>query len=167
MRAFDLEHYLPGDLLRKVDTASMLAGVEVRCPFLAPELAAAALRLSPRRHTMNGESKSVLKEIARRRLPIEAIDRPKRGFAIPISDWFRRDFGGLGGLLLDRLSRARPFGAVDETLPIRMDFVRRMIDEHWVAGGLTPRFTAREVRARDHGQRLFALLSLSLWSDSL
>ncbi len=167
MRAFDLEHYLPGDLLRKVDTASMLAGVEVRCPFLAPELTAAALRLPARRHMRDGEGKHILKEIARRHLPIEAIDRPKRGFAIPISDWFRRDFGGLGGLLLDRLSRAQPFGAVHESLPIRMDFVRRMIDEHWTAGGLTPRFTTREVRARDHGQRLFALLCLSLWSDSL
>ena len=167
LRSFDQIHYLPDDLLRKVDTASMLAGIEVRCPFLDRDLTEAADRIPARKHMAGGESKHILKQIARKYLPPEVIDRPKQGFAIPISDWWRTDFGGLGSLMLERLSKDQPFGAVHEAIEINVPFVRQMIDEHWAAGGLAPRFTTRMVRPRDHGQRLFALVALSIWSDSL
>jgi asparagine synthetase B (glutamine-hydrolysing) len=167
MQSFDEVHYLPDDLLRKVDTASMLAGVEVRCPFLAPDLTEAADRIPARRHMAGGETKHILKQIARKYLPPQVIDRPKQGFAIPISDWWRTDFGGLGTLMMERLSKDRPFGVVHDALEIDVGFVRQMIDEHWAAGGLAPRFTTRMVRPRDHGQRLFALVALSIWAGSL
>jgi len=167
MRGFDLECYLPGDLLRKVDTASMLAGVEVRLPFLDSELASAAMRVSARDHMARGEGKHILKQIARKHLPAEVIDRPKMGFAIPISDWWRTDFGGLGTLMMEKLSKEKPFGRVHEVLGIDVGFVREMIDEHRTAGGMAPVFTTRAVRARDHGQRLFSLVSLAIWAEQV
>ena len=162
-RRFDLEHYLPADLLRKTDTASMAAGLEVRCPFLDKQLAAAA-RATPVSTLMRGNTaKAMLRELAAKHLPAEIVNRPKQGFAIPISEWFRSDFGDLRTCLLDHLSGERPFGFVHDELGINMAYVRRLIDEHWAAGGLTPLHTTQAVRRHDHGQRLFALLSLSIW----
>ncbi len=77
------------------------------------------------------------------------VDRPKMGFAVPIGQWFRADFGGLRALLLDHLHSAEPFGPIH----LERSAVRRMLDEH-MAGD------------RDHGQRLFALLTLSIWARS-
>lgn len=164
VRMWDLVNYLPGDLMRKVDTASMAVGLEVRCPFLARAVAEVASSQPAEAH-MYGEPKHLLKQVARRHFPREFIDRPKQGFAIPISDWWRSDFGGLGTLLFDYLDKPRPFGAVHDLLPINLDYVRQMIDEHWAAGGLTPKYTTRHVRKRDHGQRLFALVSLAIWAE--
>jgi len=162
----DLNHYLPADLMRKVDTASMALGLEVRCPFLSNEIAKASQEIPVAAH-MRGETKHILKQLARRHIGTELIDRPKQGFAIPISEWWRTDFGGLGTLLFELLDRPEPFGAVHEVLPINMGFVRQMIDEHWAAGGLPARYSTGHVRKRDHGQRLFGLVTLALWARSV
>lgn len=162
---FDRAVYLEGDLLRKTDLASMAVGLEVRCPFLSMNVAMAAGSIPARLHTSGGVGKAVLRDIARRRgLPEEIVTRKKQGFAIPISHWFRTDFGGLRALLLDHLRGERPFGHVHDLLPVNMDCVRRLIDEHWAAGGLPPIHTTRAVRPRDHGQRLFTLLTLAIWA---
>ena len=162
---FDRRVYLPDDLLRKTDLASMAVGLEVRCPFLDVAVARSASRFSIGAHTRGGVTKAVLRNLARTRgLPDEIVSRKKQGFAIPISDWFRTDFGGLRTLLLDHLEGERPFGHVHDLVPMNMEFVRRLLDEHWAAGGLTPMHTTRSVRPRDHGQRLFALLALAIWA---
>lgn len=149
-RETDLAWYLPGDLLRKVDTASMAAGLEVRCPYLASELGEAIAEIPIRRLMLSGERKGLLRAIAYRHLPPEIVDRPKMGFAIPIGDWFRSDYGGMRTLLLDHLSSTEPFGAVHDVLDIRSDRVTMIVREHMEG-------------ERDHSQRLYALLSLSIW----
>ncbi|MCC5824331.1 MAG: asparagine synthase (glutamine-hydrolyzing) [Phycisphaerales bacterium] len=161
---YDFEHYLPDDLLRKTDTASMAVALEVRAPFLARELVDAALRtpldiLMPR-----GERKGLLKQVARQYLPDHIVDRPKQGFAIPIGDWFRADYGGLRQLLHDHLRAADPFpGLADAGVEINMRFVERMLAEHDAAGekSLNP------WHGRDHSQRLYMLLVLSIWAKWL
>ena len=85
----------------------------------------------------------VSRELARRRLPPGVSDRPKRGFAVPISDWFRTDFGALRTLLLDHLNSDRPFGPLHDRTDINVAFVHRLLDEHWAAGGLAPLRSAR------------------------
>ncbi|MBL8747197.1 MAG: hypothetical protein JNK58_12685 [Phycisphaerae bacterium] len=165
-READLSAYLPCDLLRKVDTASMMCNLEARCPMLDRALATRAIA-TPRRVLTRGGPKGMLRALARTRLPPGIADRPKQGFAIPISDWWRNNFGGLQTLLLDVLAGDRPFGRVHDVLEIDMGFVRQMMDEHWAAGGLTPMHTTRHVRPRDHGQRLFALVSLAIWAGSV
>lgn len=155
LRRFDLNHYLPGDLLRKTDTASMAVALEVRCPFLDRDLARAVLAMPIQQLIPGGERKGLLKQIARRHLPREVVDRPKMGFAIPIGEWFRDDDlphrgAGMRTLLLDHLNSTEPFG------PIQLNprAVRRLIDEHMTGG----------FRGRDHSHRLFTLLTLSIWA---
>ncbi len=147
LRDFDESQYLPDDLLRKVDTASMACGLEVRCPFLDRDLARAALAAPIEQLMPGGQRKGLLRQIARKYLPKEIVDRPKMGFAIPIGEWFRSDYGGMKTLLLDHLNSVEPFGPIQ----LNRKAVQRFINEH-MAG------------KRDHGQRLFTLLTLSIWA---
>ena len=78
LRAFDLRNYLPNDLLTKVDTASMACGLEVRCPFLDRDLARAALSMPIDQLMPNGQRKGLLRNIARKYLPKEIVDRARR-----------------------------------------------------------------------------------------
>ncbi len=150
LRAIDLHAYLPDDLLRKVDAASMAVALEVRCPYLDRDLAAALLAAPIEQLMRRGRRKGLLRLIARKYLPPETVDRPKMGFAIPLGHWFRTDFGGMRTLLLDHLRSLEPLG------PIQVDrrVVRRFIDEH-LSG------------ERDHSHRLFALLTLAMWAKSM
>lgn len=163
--AYDIRHHLPADILRKVDTASMAVALEVRAPFLDRALASAAMA-TPRRVLMpHGERKGLLKQVARKYLPRDIVDRPKMGFAIPIGEWFRSDYGGMRQLLLDHLTGPEPFGpdSLGLNAMINMDFVRRMLKEHDEAG----RASLWPWRGRDHSQRLYMLLVLSIWAKWL
>ncbi|MCH7546940.1 MAG: asparagine synthase (glutamine-hydrolyzing) [Planctomycetes bacterium] len=150
LRRFDLVNYLPDDLLCKVDTASMAVALEVRTPFLDRDLVRAALEAPSWHLAPGGKRKGLLRQIAKKYLPPEVIDRPKMGFAIPVGEWFRSDFGGMKALLLGQLQSSNPFGPIQ----IKRDVVDQLLEEHLS-------------EAVDHSQRLFALLTLSLWSNSL
>jgi asparagine synthase (glutamine-hydrolysing) len=146
----DVSSYLPYDLLRKTDTASMAVPIEVRSPFLSFEMIRSAFR-TPGEITMpGGERKGLLKAVARRHLPVEIVDRPKMGFAIPIGEWFRTDYGGMRTLLLEHLNAPGVFPP--EVLGVTLDprVIRRMIAEH-------------THRRRDHSQRLYMLLVVAIW----
>lgn len=149
-RAHDVRFHLPGDMLRKVDAASMSAGVEVRAPLLAHPLATAALALPERVARLGRQRKGLLRALARRHLPHAAIDRRKMGFAIPLGDWLRSDHAGLGTRVRDIAASGRllPRG-VD--LPVKFGFIQTMIDEHMDS-------------RRDHSQRLYMLLALDAWT---
>jgi len=161
---FDRMFYLPEDLLRKTDTASMAVGLEVRAPFLARDLVEAALRTPLDVLMPNGERKGLLKQVARKYLPDHIVDRPKQGFAIPIGEWFRTDYGGMRQLLYDHLESADPFpGLADAGVNINMKFVHQMLREHDAAGEKS----INPWHGRDHSQRLYMLLVLSIWSKWL
>lgn len=148
---WDFEHYLPDDLLRKVDSASMGVALEARSPFLANAVIDAALR-TPRSLMMpGGERKGLLRAVARRHLPSSIVDRRKQGFAVPMASWFRTDFGSMKTLLMDLLSSTEPFGP--DWLGVEVDraFVRQLADDH-LAG------------KRDHSLRLYMMLVLSVWT---
>ncbi len=153
----DFNAYLPQDLLRKADTASMACALELRSPYLASTLvdrclAAPLSSLMPR-----GQRKGLLRQVARKHLPAEIVDRPKMGFAIPIGEWFRSDYGGLRTMLLDHLNSTEPFGPLSLGMELNLNYVRQMLDEHLGTGpsGLVK---------RDHSQRLYLLLVLSIWA---
>jgi asparagine synthase (glutamine-hydrolysing) len=90
MRRSDVENYLPGAVLPKVDRMSMRHSLEVRTPFLNVELARFAERL-PQSMIYAGKGKPLLRHLAYRYLPRGLIDAPKQGFALPMSRWGKRE----------------------------------------------------------------------------
>jgi asparagine synthase (glutamine-hydrolysing) len=156
----DFEWYLQYDLLRKTDTASMRVALEVRAPMLSRAVAHAALRAPLSDLMPRNQRKGLLRQVARKYLPAEIADRPKQGFAIPIGEWFRSDYGGMKQLLMDHLNSAEPWGPPSLGIDLNMKFVRQMLDEHMGTGP-----SGRIVR--DHSQRLYMLLVLSIWAKWL
>ena len=87
----DAHAYLPEDILVKVDRASMLNSLEIRSPILDHALVEFVARIPAHLRMAGGEPKHLLKTLARKLVPPEVIDRPKRGFSIPLKRWFRGD----------------------------------------------------------------------------
>lgn len=85
----DFVHYLAGDILPKVDTASMMASLEARIPFLDYRLVPLVLSLPEKYKIRNFKVKYLLKKIGRKYLPSEIINRKKQGFSIPLSKWIK------------------------------------------------------------------------------
>jgi asparagine synthase (glutamine-hydrolysing) len=100
--------WLIEDLLMKADKMSMAASLELRCPFLDHKLVAWCARL-PRVWKVGSRdtgyaSKRILREYARKRLPAEIVERPKRGFPVPAYKWLEQ---GLGDWARDRINSGR------------------------------------------------------------
>lgn len=89
MMYHDLTHYLPDDILVKVDRASMAAGLESRAPFLDHRVVEYAWKMPLELLIRNGVSKWPLRRILSDYVPLELVDRPKMGFAVPVGEWLR------------------------------------------------------------------------------
>jgi asparagine synthase (glutamine-hydrolysing) len=103
MMAIDFQTYLHGDILVKVDRASMANSLEVRCPFLDPEVVRFAWSLPDDLRSNGREPKALLRNLARRLVPREVVDRQKMGFGVPLGRWLR---GPLRPWMQDLLSRS-------------------------------------------------------------
>jgi asparagine synthase (glutamine-hydrolysing) len=134
----DLVTYLPGDILAKVDIASMACGLEVRCPFLDAEVVELALRMPAGLRP----GKRVLRRAFRGLVPRAILERGKMGFGLPLSDWWR---GGLRPMLEDATR------SLERRALVEPAEVRRLVSEH-LSG------------AADHRDRLYLLLVLELWA---
>lgn len=88
----DLQHYLPGHILTKVDRASMHYGVEARVPFLDHTLVELAMKLDCSVNYRIGERKAVLKAAAANQLPPSLLNGRKKGFSCPIGPWATPEF---------------------------------------------------------------------------
>lgn len=111
---FDLEFYLQGDLLTKVDRASMRFSLETRVPYLDHRLVEFTLNLSPELKYRNNTTKYIIKEILYQYVPKKLFDRPKQGFAIPLAKWLKN---GLYYLIDETLSKevVTKYNVVDYT----------------------------------------------------
>ena len=85
----DMDTYLPGDILCKMDRASMKYSLEARCPILDPDVMAFSYRIPHAYKYAAGDKKHILKEIAYDYIPRELLDRPKVGFGVPLDQWLR------------------------------------------------------------------------------
>lgn len=94
----DMDTYLPGDILCKVDRASMKYSLEARCPILDKDVMEYSFRLRHDFKYANGIKKRILKDICYKYIPEELLDRPKVGFGVPLDKWLR---GPLKNQLLD------------------------------------------------------------------
>jgi len=100
----DIRHFLPDDILVKVDRTTMACGLEGREPLLDHRVAEFALRLP---HAMRRGAlgpKHLMRKILYKYVPRDIIERPKQGFAVPLSSWLR---GDLKTLIDEYLSPAR------------------------------------------------------------
>jgi asparagine synthase (glutamine-hydrolysing) len=86
----DIQHWLPGDILTKVDRTSMAVSLEAREPLLDYRLVEFAATLPPSLRIKAGQGKWLMKKALEPYLPKEILYRPKMGFVTPISAWFRR-----------------------------------------------------------------------------
>jgi len=143
--AGDIAVGLPGDMLVKVDRASMAHGLEVRCPFLDHRVVEAAAALPGRAKLGQRRGKLVLRRTFADRLPAEVFARPKRGFELPVAPW-------LLGPLADRLT-----AATDPVRLARQGLFRPGLAEHWHAELAAGR--------RDTAERLWALIAFQAWSE--
>ncbi len=85
----DMETYLPGDILCKMDRASMRYSLEARCPILDPDVMDFSYRIPHQYKYRAGDKKHILKEIAYDYIPRELLERPKKGFGVPLDKWLR------------------------------------------------------------------------------
>jgi asparagine synthase (glutamine-hydrolysing) len=137
----DLKTYLPGDILTKVDRASMAHGLEVRVPMLDPEMVRRAAAVPPGLRLHGREGKYAFKKAMEPDLPDDVLYRPKMGFGVPLGRWFRHD-------LNDAVRRRLLDGPLTDSGYFDPDMVRRLVDEH-TAG------------RRDHAQPLWALMTFA------
>lgn len=107
--SFDLNHYLPDDLLKKVDMAAMLASLECRAPFLDPRLVEFSLRIPPPLKLRGDHLKYVLKKALEPHLPHEVLYRSKLGFGAPIMRWINGSLGELARDLIHPGCRVEEF----------------------------------------------------------
>ena len=85
----DMDTYLPGDILCKMDRASMKYSLEARCPILDPDVMDFSYRIPHSYKYAAGDKKHILKEIAYDYIPRELLERPKKGFGVPLDKWLR------------------------------------------------------------------------------
>ena len=85
----DFKTYLVGDILTKVDRASMAHSLEVRVPILDHKFVEWAMLLSSQQKVAGNEGKWILKKAMEPKLPHDILYRQKMGFAVPLADWFR------------------------------------------------------------------------------
>ncbi len=124
MRYLDLIGYLPGDILTKVDRATMAVSLEARAPLLDHRLIEFSWRLPIEMHLRQGQSKWILRQLLRRRVPDLLVDRPKSGFGLPLGAWLRgplRDWTE-GLLTVERLSA----GGLVNPAPVRALWERHL-----------------------------------------
>ena len=119
----DFKTYLPGDILTKVDRASMAQGLEVRVPILDHTFVEWVSGLSPQLKLKGREGKFVFKKSLESRLPNDILYRSKMGFAVPLASWFR---GPLKQRVRDALlgSTLRDSGIFD------MNFLATVVKQH-------------------------------------
>jgi asparagine synthase (glutamine-hydrolysing) len=134
----DMKTYLPGDILTKVDRASMAHALEVRVPLLDHKFVEWVSGLPSDSKLRNGEGKHVFKKALQPYLSDDILYRKKQGFAIPLAAWLR-------GPLAESMRRAVLNPALLDTGIFNPAFLKQMVDEH-------------QSGAKDHGMTLWSIL---------
>lgn len=144
---YDLKCYLPGDLLTKVDRATMQNGLEARVPLLDHRLVEFTLNLDEKLKRKNGESKYLLKQVLYDYVPASFFDRPKWGFGIPLNLWLSNELKPLLDQYVNEEALSKhAFYIVDEILELKKEYL----------GGKTYLFN-----------QLWLVIMFNMWSESI
>lgn len=142
MQHIDLFTWLRGDILVKADKMTMANSLELRVPFLDPEVFAVASRLPYQAKITRTTTKYALRRALEPIVPAHVLNRPKLGFPVPIRHWLRA--GELLEWAYEMVESSQAGHLVD------LAAVRRMLDEH-------------RVGTSDHSRRLWTMLIFMLW----
>lgn len=145
MLMLDAVTYLPDDILVKVDRAAMAVSLETRVPMLDHHVFEFARRLPQTYKVRDGKGKWLLRQLLYRHVPQEMVDRPKKGFSVPLANWLRGPLKDWGAALLDpaRLQREEVF---------RPDWIQRKWQEH-------------QAGKRDWSTHLWSVLMTQAWLE--
>ena len=139
----DFAAYLPGDLLVKVDIATMANSLELRSPMLDVNVVEWGVSL-PQKYKIKGfETKHILKDVARSLVPANLIDRPKMGFGIPRAEWLRT---GMKEMVIDTLADTRA------------------TQRGWFNPGEVKKVIAIHLAGEDKDNLIWPMLMLELWA---
>jgi asparagine synthase (glutamine-hydrolysing) len=143
LQVLDVMNYLPLDILTKVDRMSMAHSIETRVPLLDHKLVEFAATIPPEMNLRGGTTKYVLKRAMKGILPEQIINRPKKGFAVPLGYWFRGKLGSyVHDLLLGESARRRGF--------FNAPYIEDLVAQH--------------ERGRNLDLQLWTLISFELWA---
>lgn len=146
MRRWDVGQYLPDDLLVKVDRAAMSASLESRAPLLDHRVVELAFALPERMLVRDGQGKWILRRVLDRYVPRELIERPKAGFAVPLSQWLRGPLRAWAQHLLDP-ARLKAQGQLD-------------------AGKITQLWQQHQSGSFDRSYYLWNVIAFQAWLES-
>ena len=149
LRFLDLLTYLPGDILTKVDRATMACGLEARAPLLDHRLVELSFRLPTTTLMQGGRTKSILRQLLARDVPRGLFERPKSGFGIPIGDWLR-------GPMRDWAEELLSPAALEEMGLVRPEAVRAIWQAH-LSGKVNAQYGLWTVLMLQSWQRAAAL----------
>jgi asparagine synthase (glutamine-hydrolysing) len=139
----DTKTYMAGDILTKVDRMSMLNSLEVRVPMLDHEFIEWVTGLPPEWKLRGSTQKYILRKLAERvGVPLEALNRPKQGFALPLVHWMRHELKDVVMTLLEPRSLQRGY--------FEASGIRLLMNDHLQRG-------------RDVTARIWRLLMFELW----
>ena len=139
----DLNYYLPGDILTKIDIATMANSLELRSPMLDVSVVEWGLSLPDKYRIKGFETKHILKDVARSLVPSNLIDRPKMGFGIPRAEWLRTDMKDMAtDLLTDTTASERGWFNQSE--------VKKLLSQH--------------MSGEDKDSQIWPMLMLELWA---
>lgn len=141
----DQRIYLPNDIFRKSDASTMRFGLESRSPFANPLITNFANNLSTSEKIIKKESKHLLRKIARTKVSAALIDRPKKGFGVPLDRWMRNE---LKGWCYDHLMTA----AANEDL-----FEKKLIVSAW---------NQHQRRELNNSEFLWLIISYQCWEKN-
>jgi asparagine synthase (glutamine-hydrolysing) len=144
LQQWDQQHYLPDDILVKVDRATMAHSLEARCPLLDHHVIEIACRQPADSHGDARTTKRLFREVVKPWVPAAVLERPKRGFGVPLRRWFHE-------------------GLISWAREILTD--RRTVERGWTRAAEVDVLLAQHQQGtRDHAKRIWALICLELWA---
>lgn len=145
MMYWDALLYLPGDILTKVDRASMAVSLEARAPLLDRRIYDYAWSLPVNMKIRNGQGKYILRKVLERHVPRALFERPKQGFAMPVGSWLRGSLKDWTENLLDE-KKLKSDGILNSA-PVRTAW-----EDHLAGNG-------------NHDTKLWSVLMFQAWKE--
>lgn len=146
MMWWDMQTYLPDDILVKIDRAAMASSLETRVPFLDHRVIEFSMNIPMKYKIRGGKSKWLLRQLLANHLPINLFERPKQGFTLPLAQWLR---GPLRDWAEDLLSPQK----LNSSGLLQADLVQELWSEH-LSGQC------------NHQRGLWTVLMFQAWMDT-